>query len=185
MRNPSVDGRFRMIYEANYEPIRSYCLRRVPADDVSDVMADVFLAMWRRIDDVPMGDASRLWLYGVARNCVANSQRTTRRSRRLRAKLASVAPESAASTETIVVRNESAEEVFEALETLKPLDQEMVQLRIWEELSSAEIGEIVGLKATAVDMRLSRARKRLNQILSDDQRRFTSVRPHRMEGGES
>ncbi len=185
MRNPSADGRFRMIYEASYEPIRSYCLRRVPVDDVNDVMADVFLATWRRIDDVPLGDASRLWLYGVARNCIANSQRTTRRSRRLRAKLATGPVELASSPETVAVRNESTEEALLALETLKPLDQEMVQLRIWEELSSAEIGEIVGLKPTAVDMRLSRARKRLNRILSDGQRQFTSVRPHRMEGGES
>lgn len=185
MRNPSADGRFRTVYEANYEPIRSYCLRRVPVDDVNDVMADVFLALWRRIDDVPMGAAARLWLYGVARNCVTNSQRTTRRSRRLRAKLASLPSEPAASPETIFVRNELAEEALFALESLKPLDQEMVQLRIWEELSSAEIGEVVDLKATAVDMRLSRARKRLNQVLSDDQTRFRSVRPHRMKGGES
>lgn len=185
MRNPSADMGFRRIYEANYVPIRSYCLRRVSVDDVNDVIADVFLAMWRRIDDVPADDAARLWLYGVARNCIANSQRATRRSRRLRAKLASIAKESAASPETVVVRNESADEALLALEALKPLDQEMVQLRIWEELSSAEIGEIVGLKATAVDMRLSRARKRLNQILSEDQRRFSSVRPHRVKGGES
>ena len=185
MRNPSADGRFRMIYEANYESIRSYCLRRVPVDDVNDVMADVFLAMWRRIDDVPMGDAARLWLFGVARNCAANSQRTTRRSRRLRVKLASIRVDPAMSPETVVVRNESAEDALLALETLKPLDQEMVQLRIWEELSSAEIGQVVGLNATAVDMRLSRARKRLNRLLSDDRNQFTNDRPHRMEGGES
>ncbi len=185
MRNPSVDGRFRMIYDANFEPIRSYCLRRVPVDDVNDVMADVFLATWRRISDVPDGDAARLWLYGVARNCVANSQRSTRRSFRLRAKLASAPDELVSSPETIVVRNDSAEEALVALETLKPLDQEIVQLRIWEELSSKDIGEVVGLRPTAVDMRLSRARKRLNQILSHDRNRFASVRPHRMEGGES
>ncbi|MEN8040639.1 MAG: sigma-70 family RNA polymerase sigma factor [Actinomycetota bacterium] len=185
MRNPSADGRFRTIYQANYEPIRSYCLRRLPVDDVNDVMADVFLVMWRRINDVPEGDAARLWLYGIARNCVANSQRTTRRSRRLRAKLAAMPGEPSVSPEVVVVRNESADEALLALETLKPLDQEMVQLRIWEELSSIEIGEVVGLKPTAVDMRLSRARKRLNQILSDDRTRFWSVRPHRMEGGES
>lgn len=185
MRQPSSDGRFRMVYDANYEPIRLYCLRRVPVDDVNDVMADVFLAMWRRIDDIPMGDAARLWLYGVARNCIANTQRTTRRSRRLRAKMASTPLEAASSPETIVVRSESAEEALHALETLKPLDQEIVQLRIWEELSSAEIGGIVGLKPTAVDMRLSRARRRLNQVLSIDTNNFESVRPHRRKGGES
>jgi len=185
MRNPSADGRFRMIYAANHEPIRSYCLRRVPLDDVNDVMADVFLAMWRRIDDVPSGEAAKLWLFGVARNCVANSQRTTRRSRRLRAKLAAVPLTFTSSPEAAIVRNESADEAIAALEQLKPLDQEIVQLRVWEELSSEEIAEVVGSTTTAVDMRLSRSRKRLNQILTDDQKRFASVRPHRVKGGES
>lgn len=185
MRNPSADERFRTIYRANYEPIRSYCLRRVPVDDVNDVMADVFLAMWRRINDVPSGEASRLWLYGVARNCVANSHRTTRRSRRLRAKLAAVPSETSPSPETVVVRNDSAEEALGALERLNPLDREVVLLRVWEELSSEEIANVVGSTATAVDMRLSRARKRLNKILADDQERFAHARPHRAKGGGS
>jgi RNA polymerase sigma factor (sigma-70 family) len=103
----------------------------------------------------------------------------------LRAKIASTPLEVVSSPETIVVRSESAEEALHALETLKPLDQEIVQLRIWEELSSAEIGGIVGLKPTAVDMRLSRARRRLNQVLSIDTSNFESVRPHRRKGGES
>ncbi|MCL1595673.1 MAG: sigma-70 family RNA polymerase sigma factor [Actinomycetia bacterium] len=185
MRSPSADWRFRMIYEENYEPIRSYSLRRVPVDDVNDVLADVFLAVWRRIDDVPSGDAARLWLYGVARNCVANSQRSRRRSHRLRAKLAAGPPQSVSSAETVVVRNESADEAFFALEKLKPLDREMVQLRVWEELSSDEIAEVVGSTPAAVAMRLSRAHKRLNRILTDDQKRTVTVRPHRMKGGES
>ncbi|MBG0813570.1 hypothetical protein HS045_04950 [Planomonospora sp. ID82291] len=45
-----------------------YAVRRSDStDDVADVIAETFLVAWRRLDDVPDGDAAVLWLYGAAR----------------------------------------------------------------------------------------------------------------------
>lgn len=84
--NPSADVRFRKIYDNSFEAMRSYCLRRVPVSDVNDVLSDLFLVVWRKIDQVPQGDEARLWLYGVARRVVLNNQRSRRRGNRLFAK---------------------------------------------------------------------------------------------------
>lgn len=55
--------------------------------------------------------------------------------------------------------------MLDGLATLSPSDQEILRLRAWEELTSAEIGVVLGISVTAVDMRMSRARRRLEQAL--------------------
>src|SRR5262245_66179247 len=79
------------LYQSNYSAILGYALRRAPADDAADVVADTFLAAWRRISDVPEGDEARLWLYGAARRVLANRSRSERRRKRAGARLASEA----------------------------------------------------------------------------------------------
>lgn len=51
------------------------------------MLADVLLALWRRLDDVP-ADASLPYAYGVARRCLADSRRSAGRQDRVVARLA-------------------------------------------------------------------------------------------------
>ena len=81
------DVRFRHLYDGNLDPLRRYCFRRLPADEVDDAVAEVFLVAWRRLSDVPDGDEARLWLYGIARNVVRNLRRSHRRQLRLASKV--------------------------------------------------------------------------------------------------
>lgn len=65
---PDTRDRFEALYLACYPAVHRYALRRTDSvDDVADVIAETFLAAWRRLDDVPEGDAAVLWLYGAAR----------------------------------------------------------------------------------------------------------------------
>ena len=75
---------------AYYRPIRDYCRRRVAADVVDDAVSEVFLTAWRRLDDVPAGDAALVWLYGVAYRVIGHQWRTTARRRRLDVRMRSV-----------------------------------------------------------------------------------------------
>jgi predicted DNA-binding protein (UPF0251 family) len=43
---------------------------------------------------------------------------------------------------------------------MRPEDQELLRLLVWDGLSQAEAGEVLGISANAVGIRLSRARKR-------------------------
>ena len=58
------------------------------AHDAGDVLADTMLVAWRRLDEVPGGDTTRLWLYGVARKVLANRRRGDGRRDRLVERLA-------------------------------------------------------------------------------------------------
>lgn len=155
--------RFATIYDAHRVALVAYCRRRLPRDVVDDVIAEVFLTAWRRIGELPHG-SELPWLYGVARNVVANQRRSVVRRSRLWDRVVSRRTDIA--IDMTVERMDGDQTVVHALATLSELDQEVLRLRAWEELTSAEIGLVLGISASAVDMRLSRARRRLEQALS-------------------
>lgn len=179
---PSSDVRFRKLYEEHYADIRSYCLRRLPVEAANDAAAEIFIVVWRKLDRVPDGVAARLWVFGVARNVVAHQHRSRSQVKRLRSRLEQTADRhvDVAPAESVVVRRSQDQAVLDALSRMKPDDRELIRLKMWEELSHAEIGEVFGISAHAVDMRLQRAGKKLARLLS-----AKFVRPQAIpEGGE-
>jgi RNA polymerase sigma-70 factor (ECF subfamily) len=84
---------FEDLYGECHGPVFGYVLRRTEnPDDAADVIAETFLIAWRRLDEIPLREQRRLWLYGVARRVLANHRRGQRRrsslADRLRADLA-------------------------------------------------------------------------------------------------
>jgi len=116
---------------------------------------------WRRLDDIPDGDAALGWLYGVARRVLANEFRRTRRSRRLLTRLRQDDPPSDPTPDVVVVRREQDRILLEALGRLRPEDQEVLRLAWWEELPHAEIASLIGSSPQAVSQRIHRASRRV------------------------
>ena len=74
------EQRFARLYRDHARGILGYALRRCPdPEDAADVVAETFLAAWRRLPEVPIGEEARLWLYGTARLVLANQRRGERR----------------------------------------------------------------------------------------------------------
>lgn len=163
---PSTDVRFRRLFEAHHRELHAYCLRRLPVADADEAASEIFLVAWRRAGDVPSGDEARLWLYGVARNVVRNWERSGRRQLRLITKTGSLAQPEPERPEVHVLRNEEHREVINAIATLPSNDQEIVRLKVWEGLSNAEVGTVLGLTDRAVEARYTRAIKRLSKHLN-------------------
>lgn len=151
---------FEALYAAHHRSVLAYCARRAPRWDAWDAAAEVFLVAWRRIDAVPPGDQALPWLLGVAYRVLSNQRRSTARRQRLaeRAVSSGIAPQW---PDEMVVQGEEAEEVSRALRRLRPIDQEILRLSHWEELSPSQIAEVLHLSRAAVDQRLSRAKRRL------------------------
>lgn len=143
-------------------PLRRYVARRVPADAVDDVLADVLLVLWRRHGDVPQDDPLP-WAYAVARGCLANSRRSARRQLRLVERLGRAerpTPHQADEPDHA--------DVHAALDRLRELDREVVRLWAWEGLAPREIAVATGLTANAVSIRLHKAKKQLAAELGQD-----------------
>jgi RNA polymerase sigma factor (sigma-70 family) len=159
----SPERRFERLYAAHGRAVLAYAVRRVTdAQDAADVVADTFLVSWRRLDEVPSGEAARLWLYGVARRVLANQQRSERRRDRLAERLRRELP---AVLESKWPAMSEAGEVLGALSQLGPEDQEILRLHGWEELTPGEIAAVLGISGVAARSRLHRARRRLRAAL--------------------
>jgi len=161
-----AEERFRRIYAAYERQVYAYCLRRIDRDQAIDCTADTFLVAWRRISDVPADDTALRWLYRTANHVIGDRYRSRARSRALVDALkANPTTDYSAEPETVVVRREADTAVLDALDRLRPADQEVLRLAVWEELPHREIGELLGCSAHAVDQRVHRAAKRLGRQL--------------------
>ncbi|MDX1467865.1 MAG: sigma-70 family RNA polymerase sigma factor [Acidimicrobiia bacterium] len=156
-----ADKRFAEIYSAHFKAVHAYCRRRTSADRVDDATAEVFLAAWRRIDEVPPGAEALPWLYSVAYGVVSNAWRGASRRKKLDRKLRSIGAEFAPLPDDVVVMRQEARQVLTALERLSRSDRELLRLSIWEELDSSSLSVALGISKDAVNQRLSRARRRL------------------------
>jgi RNA polymerase sigma-70 factor (ECF subfamily) len=65
------------------------------------------------------------------------------------------------------MRHELQEQLRAALETLEPLDREVLALRHFEELGNNEVAQILGISKEAASKRHMRALKRLRSILTN------------------
>lgn len=163
MRDGEQERRFEELFEAYRSDIVAYCgWRSASASDAQDAVAEVFLAAWRRLDELPNGDAARVWLYATARRVIANQRRSRRRRIALQERLvleaATRSPEGSDDDRTLV---------REALCRLRPLDREVLLLAEWEGLSAAEIAEIVGCLTVTARGRLHRARRRFQAVYEE------------------
>ena len=166
--------RFDALFVSCGSDIVAYCTwRSGSTSDAQDAAADVFLTAWRRLDEVPEGDAARVWLYSTARRVLANQRRSSRRWEALHERLA--AEEASRPAE-----QQSPEEalVHEALQLLPPVDREVLLLAEWEGLSPPQIAAVLGCRRVTARGRLHRARRRFRaafEELRDGRRRPTSI----------
>jgi RNA polymerase sigma factor (sigma-70 family) len=152
---------FAELYRRHYGPVRDFCRRRVPSDLVDDAVAETFLVAWRRLEDVPPGDAALVWLYAVAYRVIGHLWRSAARRRRLEDRLRSVVRRPAAAADESVIYGAEYRLVLEAAERLAATDAEVLRLVAWEQLCVVDIAAVLGIAPNAVNQRLHRARRNL------------------------
>jgi RNA polymerase sigma-70 factor (ECF subfamily) len=157
--------RFDELFGDHGAGVVAYCGWRADSHaDAQDAAADVFLTAWRRLDEVPRGDAARVWLYATARRVLANQRRSTRRRGALHSRLAleaiaaSPAPSAAAEEQSLV---------RQALGLLGKRDREVLLLAEWEGLTADQIAAVVGCLSVTARGRLHRARTRFRAAFED------------------
>jgi RNA polymerase sigma-70 factor, ECF subfamily len=171
MNDPAMPGqdeaarrrRFEALYAQYHAQVLGYALRRIDSpDEAADVLAETFLVAWRRLEIVPDGERSRLWLYGVARRVLSNHRRgehrRTQLADRLRDELSAQLPLAEAPGERTALAV--------AFRSLTDDDRELLALQGWEGLAPAEIATVLGCSRNAARIRLHRARRRLRAALA-------------------
>jgi RNA polymerase sigma factor (sigma-70 family) len=163
---PTGDGpigtpeEFREVFARTYPSIVAYARRRMPADQVDDVVSEVFTVAWRRRADLAPGAAALPWLYGVASNVIRNLRRADQRHLRLVERIEAEPAPGAVPPPGAAVEGPGAD-LRAALARLSDQDQEVLRLVAWEGLSHGEAGQVLQCSANAVGIRIHRARRKL------------------------
>jgi len=158
---------FQILYQRYRDPIFRFAYRMLGSVEAAeDVAHDCFLSLIRQPGRFDSTTASfRTYLYAAARNQAARQYSSFGRE----TALDELSEEPAAADRNApmaqVLDGELAAEVAGAIASLPPLQREALVLFEYEELSLAEIGEIVGVDANTVKGRLFRAREKLRSKL--------------------
>jgi len=172
---------FAYLYRAFYKNVYAFCGRRVDADSVDDLVADVFLTVWRRIADAPSGDGALGWLYRISHLVTSNHWRGSNRRKKLDERLESIGIQPVPLLQDQVLVREQVREVVAAAQHLRERDVEILRLSLWEHLSLDEIGAVLAINPNAAKQRLHRARN--NLVREYERANKTAVAPAAQEGG--
>ncbi len=150
-----------------------YRLLSDPAD-ANDVVQEVFLKIFRNINNFRGGSSLKTWIYRIAVNEAHNHRRWFSRHQRPEIAFATDDAQgphevnfadTARSPFDLAVNEETREVLEEALAKLNEKFRAAVVLRDIEELSYEEIAVVLGLSLGTVKSRIMRGREALRRIL--------------------
>ncbi|MGQ0743957.1 MAG: RNA polymerase sigma factor [Acidimicrobiales bacterium] len=155
------EDRLEQLWREHLPPLVLYAMRRCASrEDALDVVAEVYLVAWRRIERVPAGSEARLWLFTVARNVLANHRRGQVRRTRLAKRLA-LEVEVTVPVATEV--SDAALALEAALGVLSEPSRELLVLVAQDGLSVVEAAGVLGISAPTARVRLHRVRAQLRK----------------------
>lgn len=143
---------FAWLYQKYVTRIYNYVYFRTgnPAD-AEDLTAKVFMRAMRHIRNYrDLGLPFSAWLYRIAHNLVANWHRDNGRKKEIPLDDAISLPVLSKHPESEVVKREETEKLLRIIRKLPPERQQLIILKFVEQLSNAEIGEIMGKSEGAI-----------------------------------
>jgi len=140
--------------------------RRMNADTALDIAQEAFLRLWRKWEEGEDIVNPRAWLLRVARNLAEDFAKSAfrRNGTHPPATMNGVQSRDAAPID-LLEREEMFGQLRGTMQELPQADREILTLRYALEYNTEDIAELLGINATAVHMRLSRARQRLAERL--------------------
>ena len=130
------------------------------ADEVNDLFQEVLIHLWKGFDSFEHRSDIRTWIYRVALNTCISLDRKKRHSATARLTM---------DINLFEDRDEDTRQVdmlHKRISKLQPFDRAIVLLWL-ENLPYEEIGQIVGITAKNVSVRLFRIREQLKQMSND------------------
>ena len=138
------------------------------ADEVNDLFQEVLVNLWKGFEGFEHRSNIRTWIYRVALNTCISIDRKTK-VRTIRQKRRSSEVRLTMDINLFEDRDEDTKQVdmlHKRISKLQPFDRAIVLLWL-ENLSYEEIGQIVGITAKNVSVRLFRIREQLKNMSND------------------
>jgi len=145
----------------------AYSVLRNPAD-AEDAVQEAFVRVLRHRDTLGEVRDQRVWLIRIVWNIVLDRKRRakTRPETDDVAELARVLPCDGLSAEQIAAAAQHHAHVLACVEKLPVKERQVLMLSAFEELTSVEIAEVLGITESSVRSRLFRARNLMADLLN-------------------
>ncbi|MCX8104021.1 MAG: sigma-70 family RNA polymerase sigma factor [Candidatus Bipolaricaulota bacterium] len=133
-----------------------------------EVVQETMIAVWKSAKNFHEQSQVSSWILGIARNKALDRARAREREPKLVREKLDRGVSARATPEQIAQREVQAERVRAALEKLSPEHREVMLLAFYNDLSYAEIAQILGCPEGTVKSRVFYAKEQLKKILSVD-----------------
>jgi RNA polymerase sigma-70 factor, ECF subfamily len=163
------EAEFRRLYEANRAAVHAYFTGRTGSpQQAADLMQDVFLRVWRRLEELTglPEDRQRAWIFTVARNLSVDAHRHEQTRASTEQVLAWEPVRQQQSASTAVIAAERVAVVGEAIRRLPEPQRVVITMAAAGGMTSAELADVLGVPAGTVRYRLSLARRAVAQALA-------------------
>ena len=150
---------FGQLYDLHASMVHGILLARVPFDEVSDLVQDVFLVAFKKLPTLRDAAAFGQWVAMIARNRAMDFHRRARETEELSEELQQPSRPRA-----------EAEEVLRVIRSLPEAYRETLVLRLVEGMTGPEIAARTGLQPDSVRVNLHRGMKILREKLGIERR---------------
>jgi len=158
---------FETLYQRHSREVWALVYARwMNADTAMDITQEAFLRLWKKWEEGEAILNPRAWLLRVARNLAEDHAKSAfrRNGTHPPQTMNGVASREAAPLDSLE-RAETFAQLRGVMGELPQPDREILTLRYALDYNTGEIADLLGINATAVHMRLSRARQRLAERL--------------------
>ena len=165
---------FGILFRRHVRPITGYAVRRCDnADDVADLVSDTFMiALDAAARYIPQTDTALPWLFGIARRVHTRQRRRSKSFLRLVSKNTnaqiSYANEETTAIESAIDAARAGGEMRAAMAKLSTGEREVLELVALHALTPSEAALVLDLTPNAARLKLSRARRHMQRMLSPD-----------------
>jgi RNA polymerase sigma-70 factor (ECF subfamily) len=178
---PTLEPRLEALYREHHGFVWSSLLRLgVPASTVDDACQDVFLIVFRRLDEFEGRSGIRSWLFAIARRVAFRHRRGAQRAER-KAKALAAEPQRLVSVEELFEKRRAADMVLEAMDGLDEDKRAAMVMHVLEGMSGPQVAATLGLPVDTAYSRIKAGRRLLRARLSalgvdDDPRLYEAAR---------
>jgi RNA polymerase sigma-70 factor (ECF subfamily) len=158
----SIGDLVRLHFNAVWRTLRRFGLSEADADDAAQ---QVFLVLNRKLSEIESG-SERAFLFGTALRIASRTRRTLRRRREVDGAATEEMLSLAPGPDAVLDRRRAAELLDQVLEEMDDTVRAVFVLHEVEELTMAEIANVLEIPPGTVASRLRRGREQFNHRLS-------------------
>ncbi len=157
-----------LLYRKYAPGLLTYVRMSVPSpEDAEDLVVEVFMAALEQAKFATLSEKEKqLWLWRVTRNKVIDTYRRAkiRQNVTLEQVAGDLFENEMSSPEYTALRQEDYMELYAHLQSLPPLQQQILHMRFGQDISCREIATMLGKQENVVRVTLSRTLNRLRNI---------------------